>query len=104
MKNLASLVLFLILTLYPAMAQGLRLSGQITDTSGEPVPGATVMITGTNIGTMADADGKFVLDAKSDLSPEATLTFSSLGFKEIQVQIGKKDRVQCDTRRGRQHS
>ena len=90
MKKLACLVLFLILALYPAMAQGLRLSGQITDTSGEPVPGATVMITGTNIGTMADADGNFVLDVKSEPSPEATLTVSSLGFREMKVLIGKK--------------
>lgn len=90
MKKLTSFVLYLILTLCPVMAQGFRLSGQITDTSGEPVPGATVMITGTDIGTMADADGKFILDVKSGLSPEATLTLSSLGFKDLVVLVGKK--------------
>ena len=37
------------------------ITGQVTDKSGTPLIGATLRIAGTGIGTLSDADGKFVL-------------------------------------------
>lgn len=40
-----------------------RISGVVTDTQGEPIIGATVLVKGTGIGTATDIDGKFSLDS-----------------------------------------
>ena len=36
-----------------------KISGTITEENGNPLPGATVMIEGTTVGTVSDANGKF---------------------------------------------
>ncbi|WP_406683568.1 mucoidy inhibitor MuiA family protein [Seonamhaeicola sp. MEBiC1930] len=41
-----------------------QISGIITDASGVPLPGANIVLKGTNIGTSTDFDGNFSLDAK----------------------------------------
>ena len=43
-----------------------RISGVVTDTQGEPIIGATVLVKGTGIGTATDIDGKFSLDLSLD--------------------------------------
>ena len=45
-----------------AQAQSGQISGQITDESGAPLPGASVVIKETNIGTTTDFDGNFSID------------------------------------------
>jgi len=59
------------------------ISGTVTDETGAPLPGATVVVKGTTNGTITDADGKFVLDADAD----AVLEISYVGFfpKEVSV-------------------
>lgn len=42
-------------------AQNFTLSGTISDESGQPLPGATVLVKGTTNGTVSDADGKYAL-------------------------------------------
>jgi TonB family protein len=51
--------------------------GRITDTAGQPLPGATVLVPGTQNGTSTDVDGKFQLNV-----PAATeqLAVSSIGY------------------------
>ena len=41
-----------------------QITGTVTDSTGEPLIGATVMISGTSTGTSADLDGNFSIDAK----------------------------------------
>ncbi len=41
-----------------------EVTGVVTDTNGQPLPGATVFIKGTNKGTQTDFDGRFILDVK----------------------------------------
>ena len=36
-----------------------RVTGQVTDKAGEPIIVATVMVKGTNTGTVTDIDGRF---------------------------------------------
>jgi hypothetical protein len=40
-----------------------RISGTITDITGEPIIGATVKIKGTNTATITDMDGKYTIEA-----------------------------------------
>lgn len=64
MRLMALAILFLVIR-HPAMSQqAYRVSGQVVDdATGEPLPGAAVRISGTNTGTSAGADGRFVLES-----------------------------------------
>src|SRR5690606_10543413 len=48
------------------------ISGTVTDQNGEPLPGVTVSVEGTTIGTATDIDGKYTLEVPDG----ATLVFS----------------------------
>ena len=58
-------------------------SGIITDNSGNPLIGASVLIKGTNIGIITDIEGKFELDARSG----STLIISYIGMKPMEVKV-----------------
>jgi outer membrane receptor protein involved in Fe transport len=65
-----------------AFSQG-TISGSVVDGSmGQPLPGANVMIKGSNIGTSTDFDGNFTLDVNQD---SGTVTVSYIGFIAKQV-------------------
>ena len=59
-----------------AAAQGLTVSGSVTDETGYPLEGATVMIRGTMNGTITDADGLYRIDVK----PDEEIIVSYLGY------------------------
>src|SRR5690625_353346 len=55
--------------------------GRITDRNGDPLPGVNIVLMGTNIGTVSDADGYYEIN----ISDEATLIFSMIGFQSREV-------------------
>ncbi|SNC61524.1 TonB-linked outer membrane protein, SusC/RagA family [Hymenobacter gelipurpurascens] len=58
-------------------------SGRIVQSNGDPLPGVTVIVKGTTIGTTTDADGRFSLNA-----PEgSTLVISYVGFSRKEVAV-----------------
>lgn len=59
-----------------AAAQDLTVSGTVTDETGFPLEGATVLVRGTTSGTTTGADGSFTIQA----SPDAELVVSYLGY------------------------
>jgi TonB-linked SusC/RagA family outer membrane protein len=60
--------------------------GTITDSKGEPIIGANVIVRGTSNGCITDFDGKFSLNA----SRGATLLVSYIGYKPTEVTVGDK--------------
>lgn len=63
-----------------------HIKGKILDSKGVPVPGATVAIIGTTVGTISDADGYYSIDAaEGDI-----LRFTFVGYKEQQIKIGNQ--------------
>jgi hypothetical protein len=62
-------------------------TGRVTNDEGEPIPGATVLIEGSNLGTATDKNGFFRLE---NFSPNSVLQVSSVGFesKEVPLQPG----------------
>lgn len=61
-----------------------RITGTVTDNNGEPIPGVTVSVPGTGIGTATDLDGKYSLSV-----PEgSTLAFSFIGFVTQNIAVG----------------
>ena len=62
-------------------------NGKITDSNGEPIIGASVVVKGTTNGTITDFDGNFTLE----IPAKATLVISYVGYKTQEVAVnGKK--------------
>ncbi|MFN0275496.1 MAG: SusC/RagA family TonB-linked outer membrane protein [Chitinophagales bacterium] len=87
MRKLAALLLIAPLCWVSlAFGQGMTITGTVTSAiDNEVLPGATVVVKGTTIGTVTDIDGKYVLSV-----PEGsqTLDFSFIGYKTKSESIG----------------
>ncbi|MEJ1238707.1 TonB-dependent receptor [Chryseolinea sp. T2] len=59
--------------------------GVIKDDAGGPLPGATILVKGTNSGTVADVDGNFSVKPAGELP--ITLVVNSVGFKTQDVEV-----------------
>ncbi len=70
-----------------AFAQQRSVQGTVTDTKGEPVPGATILVKGTTVGVTAGADGKFQIGLPTGAT---TLVVSSVGSKTQELPIGSR--------------
>jgi len=70
-------------------AQKQKVTGTVTDESGEPLIGVTVMENGASVGAITDLDGRFTLDAPSN----ATLTFSYVGYLTQNVKLNGNTKV-----------
>jgi TonB-linked SusC/RagA family outer membrane protein len=73
-----------------AQQQQKTITGKVTDTSGQPLPGATVVVKGTTIGTVSDADGNYSL---SNVPPDATLVFSFVGMETQEINVANRTRI-----------
>lgn len=65
-------------------------SGKVTDSAGDPFPGVSIMVKGTNNGTISDAVGKFSL---SDVPENATLQFSFIGMKTQEISVAGRSTI-----------
>tara|TARA_B100000768_G_scaffold91111_1_gene85271 strand:+ start:566 stop:937 length:372 start_codon:yes stop_codon:yes gene_type:complete len=83
------LFLFLIgmFTLSIGLVQQKSVSGTILDETGGPLPGATVLVDGTNRGVTTDFDGNFSIQA----SEGETLIVSYVGYADQSIPVGSQD-------------
>jgi TonB-linked SusC/RagA family outer membrane protein len=92
-KNLVLLfgTLLLILSITtPGFAQNGKVSGKVTDTEkGQPLPGVTVKVQGTNEGTVTDVNGNYSIKAAAG----SNLVFSFVGFNAQTVTVGSSNTV-----------
>lgn len=88
MKNFKFSCLFFVGLLCFALSSwaqsSITVKGRVVDTAGESVIGASVLVTGTTIGTITDLDGNFLL---SNVDPKASLEVSYIGYKTLQVKV-----------------
>ncbi|MFP9098729.1 SusC/RagA family TonB-linked outer membrane protein [Flavobacterium sp. RHBU_24] len=70
-------------------AQDTAVSGQVTDETGLPVPGASVLVKGTQNSTSTDIDGKYQIMA----GPNATLVISFVGYATIEEAINSRTTI-----------
>lgn len=61
--------------------------GKVSDISGDPLPGVTIVIKGTSKGTITDYDGNFTL---TDVSENAVLQLSFVGMETQEVTVGNR--------------
>lgn len=65
-------------------------SGKVNDSSGEPLPGVTIVIKGTTTGTITDANGNFSFE---NVPADATLIISFVGMKTQEVKAAGKTNI-----------
>lgn len=73
----------------PAHAQERKVSGKVMASDG-PIPGATVLLKGSNVGTSADADGAFTISVKG---ANPVLVISAIGYKSLEVPVGNQTTI-----------
>ncbi|AOW10843.1 SusC/RagA family TonB-linked outer membrane protein [Flavobacterium gilvum] len=70
-------------------AQDKVVKGKITDASGLPLPGAGVLIKGTQKAATADFDGNYTIS----VSPGAILVYSFVGSKTQEITVGQSSQI-----------
>jgi iron complex outermembrane recepter protein len=84
MKKVLQIVAMLLFVVSSAIAQTKTVSGTITEASGAPLPGVSVVVKGTTNGAVTDANGQFSLKAPAAAT---TVTLSFVGFKTTDAAI-----------------
>ena len=64
------------------------ITGNVNDSDGNPLPGASILEVGTQNGTSTDFDGNFSIELEND---NAELQFSFVGFKAQTLNVGSSD-------------
>jgi TonB-linked SusC/RagA family outer membrane protein len=90
-------VVLLLLVLFAQLlvAQKVTVTGKVTyQTDGSPLPGVTIMVVGTQTGTLSDVDGTYSIDATMG----ETLRFTFVGMDPVEVTVTstKVDVVMAD--------
>lgn len=84
MKKLLLLIVALSIGVSSLFAQTKQISGKVTAADdSSPIPGVSVAVKGTTIGTITDTNGDFSLTAPEN----ETLIFSFIGMKTVEVPI-----------------
>lgn len=82
--TLSFVILFLLS--FSVSAQ-INITGTVIDaSSSDPLPGVTILVKGTTIGTTTDFDGKYSIAVTSD----ATLVYSFIGFKSQEILVNNQ--------------
>lgn len=66
------------------------ISGRVTDSSGAPLPGVTIVVKGTTQGTITNGDGSYSL---SNVPGDGTLVFSFVGMKTQEIFVGSQSTI-----------
>ena len=97
MKNLLSKTLLIVSTLAvwmwtvpaaSAAGDGVTVTGTVTDETGTPLVGLTVVISGTNTGAVTDLDGHYSIEVPDG---NAVLVFSYLGYTTQETAVGDRN-------------
>lgn len=90
MKKVALLLALLLLGLQGLFAQTRDISGTVTSSEDKsPIPGVSVVVKGSTLGTITDMNGTFSLKVPGNAQ---TLMFSFVGMNSLEVPIGSQVR------------
>jgi len=88
-KKFTLFIFLLFASLNFALAQNATVKGKVSDNKGVPLPGVTVKANGTQNVAVSDVNGNYTIK----VPPNATLTFSYIGFANQNVEVGSQDIV-----------
>lgn len=91
MLKCCMILTFLLQSVGAAFGQNLSISGKVTDDTGEVLPGASVLLKGTDNGTITDIEGNYTISIPNE--EDATLVFSFVGYLSQEVQVGNQTSI-----------
>ena len=74
---------------FSVYAQNINVTGTVTDETGEPLIGATILQKGSSVGTATDIDGNFTIS----VPPKATLIVSYVGYEKREISVDGRTRI-----------
>lgn len=63
------------------------ITGSVVNEAGQPIPGVSVLVKGTTVGTTTEAEGNYAVDVPNGSS---VLIFSFIGYESQEVAIGNR--------------
>ncbi len=86
MKRVLSFLLFMALGILTLFGQAREVTGTVASAEdGAPLPGVTVAVKGTSVGTITDANGRFEINVPQDGD---VLVFTFVGLLAQELEIG----------------
>lgn len=88
MKELLTIILLVLTCSVSAQTQ--KITGTVTDSEGASLPGVTVVVKGTTMGSITDIDGIYTLPK---VSSSGTLIFSFIGMLSQEVEVNGQSKI-----------
>jgi iron complex outermembrane receptor protein len=90
MSSIAATFLLTSLISFNLLAQGVNVTGKVTDADGGELPGVTVQVKGTTKGTQTGIDGNYTL---AGVPTNGTLIFSFVGMMPQELAVGGRSTI-----------
>ncbi|MDV7188469.1 TonB-dependent receptor [Lutibacter sp. TH_r2] len=84
-------VVFFMLISFSSFAQKSVVKGKVTSQMGDPIPGVSVVLKGTEKGVVTDFDGMYQINIQK--SSNSILVFSYIGMKTIEKNVSGKSEI-----------
>ena len=89
-QKLQFLLLFLMLFSLGVNAQNRTVTGKVTNSKGEAIPGATVVVKGTSNGVVTKTDGTFTI---GNVPADGILVIQAFGLETQEVTVGSQTNI-----------
>ena len=89
-RNIQFLIIFLFSVITGNVFAQQEVTGVVSDDIGELLPGATVLVKGTDTGTVTDFDGNYIITVPDNNS---TLVVSFIGMKTVEIVVGDQTTI-----------
>jgi len=86
LRKITLIQLVILLSVWFVNAQETTLTGKVSSKDGSPIPGVSIVIRGSTVGTLSDSNGHFSLKSPSDAK---TIIFSFVGMKTQELPVTK---------------
>src|SRR3712207_8881618 len=92
LKNLRYFIILqlVLLSVAETFGQGVSVKGKISSETGEGIPGVTVLLKGTTIGTTTDPSGNYTLSLPNGTG---TLVVSFIGYQSQEVAVNNRTSI-----------
>lgn len=70
-----------------AKARQVQIGGRVTDENGAGFPGVNILLKGTSVGTVTDAQGNYTINVENENS---VLVFSFVGYNNQEILVGNR--------------
>lgn len=90
MRKILALCTVLLLFGSVVFAQNRTITGTVSDDSGNPLPDVSIMVKGTQIGTVTSSNGDYSLSVPANAT---TLVFTSVNMKDVEMAIGSRTNI-----------